>query len=535
MLAKLKFPKTAQILVVSFLLSCLSLQGALANSHAIILSASTEDFVDLGPLEGLTRKAEWSLLEKFKVPKNIQAGYQLSRGSAWQDKAGDFLLIVTPKVTCAWLFRNGWIKLDTEVSLADERWHTLCFQQRGASGALELWLDGKLIASRQGVGAADDSANSNHLFLGGQDVRKDYNQGRLYLEQSSMIAHLALFSRALSENEIKNYEGTVQASTDGLLLSTKVSDTSIRDAVEADRAIVVGGSHSFTALETPAQVVGCTLCKDSPGFIIRRRRVQERIPCRACDGKGRSICRMCKGSKLFRGRPCRSCKGSGFKTCRLCRGKGFRTKMVMKEIKIPCPHCSKQTAQPTEAPTPPATTQATTPPPSKAPEDAISLAKRAFAHLNASPPRLEESIVLYRRATALAPTNHVIVHDLGAACFKAAALGDKKLLLEAEASFRRAIELAPTYGKAYNSLGATLGMKKDYDGAVAMLSKAHELLPRDPSVCHHLAHTYLLKYKSNQTTAFLKIALVWSDTALGLGAGAATKRQNQRIRRALGM
>jgi hypothetical protein len=58
------------------------------------------------------------------------------------------------------------------------------------------------------VASIDDSANTNKMFFGGQDVNPSKLLGDLYTESDCIIAHQAWVQRALTPEEISGYDGT---------------------------------------------------------------------------------------------------------------------------------------------------------------------------------------------------------------------------------------------------------------------------------------------------------------------------------------
>ena len=502
---------TYKLFLATFILLA-TVTNVAAVTHFVTLNAATEDYIDFGALRGFNTNKSWALIELIKIPSSIKPGYQLSRGLAWEDKAGDFLIIISPGGISAWLHSGGWRKIDVKRNIADDKWHKICFQYRAEAKRTELWLDGKMIGSLDGVAPPDSRQNSNHFVIGGQLASPNKRQGKMYLELSSSLGHLALLQRALSPQEIGFYKGKMAPRTRGLYLSTAITATGIKDTSPPIKPVTLNGAPKFVGQAHNF----CGMCKDNDGYLKRYKLVQEMVPCRRCEGKGSSICRMCKGQGKSRtGRLCRPCKGTGKKSCRACRGKGGRERRVRKEKLVPCA-CWKSDdtePEPEKEPKP-------TPPPTKpAGPSAIELAKKAFALMKENPPQLGRAIKLYEQAVALAPRNHVILHDMGIACFKAAQQGKKDKLELADRCFRQAIALKPTYAKGYESLGAVLGTKGKYDQAIRALLQAHKLAPKNPGICKNLAYTYRQKYKATKDRRLLDDERKWRRLAAKLASG----------------
>ena len=111
--------------------------------------------------------------------------------------------------------------------------------------------------------------------------------------------------------------------------------------------------------------------------------------------------------------------------------------------------------------------------------------RRCFSYLLSTPQEYSRAYNAYSAALQLAPvgpSSHVFLSN------RAAALLSLKKYTAAATDARRAIALAPTFGKAHARLGQALYFCKDYRGAVAAYNDALEYEPDN-----QVTKTYLLK------------------------------------------
>jgi Concanavalin A-like lectin/glucanases superfamily len=209
--------------------------------------AGTEQWVDLGAFPGFTADSDWAVAERFLIPIGAEHfGYQIIRGSAWEDQVGDFSINVRvepdPQI---YLFhlpmtmnagQNG-------VTLAEGEWHTLVVQYELATEVATLYVDG--IQMDLAIESAwDDSEDLNPLYWGGQRADPSFGLGALYNETDTTISHMAMWRRLLTPAEITAWDGTVDASDPALVLATLIGDGVVKD-LAADRPITVHGAPAF--------------------------------------------------------------------------------------------------------------------------------------------------------------------------------------------------------------------------------------------------------------------------------------------------
>jgi len=96
--------------------------------------------------------------------------------------------------------------------------------------------------------------------------------------------------------------------------------------------------------------------------------------------------------------------------------------------------------------------------------------------------KLDEAIVHYREALALAPDYAEACNNLGDA------LVHKNAVKEALVQFQKAVQLDPTYAIARVNLGTLLGRTGQTDKAIVQLKKVVELKPDAASARRDLGH-----------------------------------------------
>jgi len=115
--------------------------------------------------------------------------------------------------------------------------------------------------------------------------------------------------------------------------------------------------------------------------------------------------------------------------------------------------------------------------------------------------KLGEAEAAYRRAIQLKPDYPEAYNNLGIA------LCDQKKRAEAEAAYRKAIELKPDYPEAYNNLGLALRGLKKLEEAEAAFRKAIQLQPNDPQVYYNLGHALREQNKLEEVEAAYRRAI----------------------------
>ena len=228
------------ILVLTLLLTgCGGGDGTVTvTNFAVELTAADEDYVDFGIFAGFTNNSDWAVIEKVKIPAGSAGGWHMFRGKAWLDLAGDIAIQlrndVDPGQVFAWVRTPMvWNSLQMDkndipgLEILDDTWYTVCLQYDAATTTLELYVNGNFITS-MALAPIDDSANTNKLFFGGQDVEPGGN-GDLYSEANATIANQAWFQRILTPAEIAAYDGSVDITDPDLFFSTEITDTTVLD------------------------------------------------------------------------------------------------------------------------------------------------------------------------------------------------------------------------------------------------------------------------------------------------------------------
>jgi tetratricopeptide (TPR) repeat protein len=161
---------------------------------------------------------------------------------------------------------------------------------------------------------------------------------------------------------------------------------------------------------------------------------------------------------------------------------------------------------------------------SRRPEDVDLLMTLASSYTTKQHDWVNERLRWFQAAVAAAPANLAALNDLGSA------LRDKKDVAGAEAAFRKAIALDPTFANAHNNLGAVLcDVKRDYDGAIACFRTAIELDPKDAKAHANLGVALGGKGQVDEAIACYKKAIELdpkdANAHVSLGIALAGKRR----------
>jgi hypothetical protein len=113
----------------------------------------------------------------------------------------------------------------------------------------------------------------------------------------------------------------------------------------------------------------------------------------------------------------------------------------------------------------------------------LDLARQAFAHYRRN--EFAEAAALYEQAAVLLPSCAALWNDFGSSCFRLGSLTD------AEAHFRRAVEIDPGYALAMRNLGVVARQMGDLAGYVEWTGKARAADPSAENLSFH-GHALLL-------------------------------------------
>jgi len=198
--------------------------------YSVYLNSTDEDYVNFGTFQNFTNNADWSIIEKVKMPTGTgsDGGWHFFRGKAWEDIEGDIAIQLNSTQVYAWCQKNGWQSVSYNSTFQENQWYTICFQYNSSTQTLELYVDGTLVGQQGGIFSIDDSNNTNNLFFGGQDVDPSHGRGDLYSEASIIVAHQAWLQRLLTPAEIQNYDGYI-ALEPALFFSTGINSDSVID------------------------------------------------------------------------------------------------------------------------------------------------------------------------------------------------------------------------------------------------------------------------------------------------------------------
>jgi hypothetical protein len=200
------------------------MSGGAGEPYVVEFTAADEDFVDFSAMPSFMNGGSWAIIEKVKTPAGATVGWHFFRGKGWEDKVGDVAIQLNSGVDSgqvyAWVCSavigtmGSWTSVQMDkndvpgLEILDDTWYTICLQYNVDEEKLQLYVNGSFIAEVASFGAIDDSANTNKLFFGGQDVDPSKSKGDLYTETDCVIAHQAWIQRALTPAEISAYDGT---------------------------------------------------------------------------------------------------------------------------------------------------------------------------------------------------------------------------------------------------------------------------------------------------------------------------------------
>jgi predicted Zn-dependent protease len=134
---------------------------------------------------------------------------------------------------------------------------------------------------------------------------------------------------------------------------------------------------------------------------------------------------------------------------------------------------------------------------SRWPDDAYALASRA--HLRAQARRVADALVDAKALVAAHPAR-----SAGDWFNLAFLLEANDRLAEAEAAFRRAVEMDPKLDRAWYGLGLTLIRQHRFDEAVVALKRNTELQPMSPYGWYQLARVYVDRHEPEEARRIIR-------------------------------
>lgn len=226
------------------------------SQYYVKLTAADEDYVNFSSMSGFTHGQSWTIIQRIKLPENpTTIGWSWFRGSAWRDKDGDMALGLDTREEhdyqiVYWIREdNSWNSLrmnrsQNGLTLQNDTWYNIATVFDRPTTTYELYIDGQLTDSLI-LPEMDDETNDNPLFFGGQYCEPGYDKGDLYSECDTALAHQAWFQRALTTQEIENYDGSVDNSDEDLFFATHITDDEITDASGNGRDGVNGNTPEY--------------------------------------------------------------------------------------------------------------------------------------------------------------------------------------------------------------------------------------------------------------------------------------------------
>jgi len=220
-----------------------------ATAYVAEFAAQNEDYVDFGPVPGFTHNTSWTVIEKVQLPPAATPGWHMFRGSAWQDKEGDIAISADSTHVQAWLYLTGWVYLTIgNIPRPVDNRYVICLQYDLAAQEARLFVNDTSLTI-PAILPANDSANTNPLYFGGQHVDSSYHEGDLYSETDIIIEHHAWLQRCLTPTEIANYNGTINLADPKLFFATSISATGMTDVSPAGRTASIGNTPVFRLKE----------------------------------------------------------------------------------------------------------------------------------------------------------------------------------------------------------------------------------------------------------------------------------------------
>ncbi len=229
--------------------------GEAQDDYYVNFNATEEDYVNFSTIPNFTLDTSWSIVQRLKAPLNASNyGWNWFRGSAWQDKEGDIALKLNTAEKAKdqivfWIQKNGWnsLRMDRgqdDLTVQKDVWYNIIVQFSLPDNMYKLYLDGELVDSLE-LGPLNDSTNDNPFFLGGQYCAPGYEKGDLYSESDISIAHLAFYQRTLTEQEIQDYEGTIDTTDEDLFFASQITNSSVNDVSENQLTGINGNSPEY--------------------------------------------------------------------------------------------------------------------------------------------------------------------------------------------------------------------------------------------------------------------------------------------------
>lgn len=244
------------LLICVILAGCkISGDGGADRAYVAAFSAADEDYVDFSAMTSFMNSGSWAILEKVKIPAGGTTGWHFFRGLGWEDKNGDVAIqlqsVNDANQVYAWVWTGTWtvVQMDKDdvpgLEILDDTWYTICMQHDAAAEKLQLYVNGSFIMEQTSVALIDDSANTNKLFFGGQEVdplSAHAGEGDLYGEADVIIAHQAWVQRALTPAEISAYDGTFPGDDPDLFFATEITAAGILKAGGSGGADGINGN-----------------------------------------------------------------------------------------------------------------------------------------------------------------------------------------------------------------------------------------------------------------------------------------------------
>jgi len=232
-----------------------------AGDHVARFAAAQEEYVTFGSIAGFTHSGSWTLIERVKLPPAAGGGLHIGRasGDTWPEgdasvmdaAIGDFGIRLDPgaqynQIEFTARASTGEVRLGHhfEGGLQEDTWYDICVVYDADTEEFGLFINGDTAVGGYEAPPLDDQGNSHEFTLGGIPAAGAADAGALVGESDIVIGNVALFSRALSMNEIGRYRGLVDPDDEDLYFASSILSDRIDDVSDHARNGTNGSGES---------------------------------------------------------------------------------------------------------------------------------------------------------------------------------------------------------------------------------------------------------------------------------------------------
>ncbi len=188
----------------------------------------------------------------MKLPPGAGAGHHIGRasGDTWPEgdapvldaAVGDFGIRLDPaalhnQIEFKAMTSSGEVRMGHHFDggLQTDTWYDIGVVYDAANEEFSLYVNGETATGGVEAALLDDRDNSHELTLGGILAAGVADAGALVGESDVVIGNVALYSRALSMDEIARYRGLIDPNDDDLYFATTILSDRIDDASGNER------------------------------------------------------------------------------------------------------------------------------------------------------------------------------------------------------------------------------------------------------------------------------------------------------------